>query len=166
MVKNPPVRQEIQVHFWVRNIPWKRKWKPTTIFLPGKFHGQRSLAGFKRVRHELETKQQSSKNTKVHLIPRATLSQGLPYPRSTSSQGPPHPKVHLIPRSTLPKVHLIPRSTSSQDPPHPKVHLTQAQTFPSRCLPISHPELLRSFSLPTIKGLGTQGMVTECILNF
>ena len=95
MVKNPPVRQEIQIHFWVRNTPWKRKWQPTTIFLPGKFHGQRSLAGFKRVRHELETKQQSSKNTKVHLIPRATLSQGLPYPRSTSSQGPPYPSSDL-----------------------------------------------------------------------
>ena len=124
MVKNPPVRQEIQIHFWVRNTPWKRKWQPTTIFLPGKFHGQRSLAGFKRVRHKLETKQQSSKNTKVHLIPRSTLSQGLPYPRSTSSQGPPHPKVHLIPRSTLPKVHLIPRSTSSQGPPYPSSDLS------------------------------------------
>ena len=25
-------------------IPWRRKWKPTPVFLPGKFHGQRSLA--------------------------------------------------------------------------------------------------------------------------
>ena len=29
----------------VGKIPWKRKWQPTLIFLPGKFHGQRSLAG-------------------------------------------------------------------------------------------------------------------------
>ena len=85
MVKNPPVRQEIQIHFWVRNIPWKRKWQPTTIFLPGKFHGQRSLAGFKRVRYKLATKQQSSKNTKVHLIPRSSSSQGPPYPSSDLS---------------------------------------------------------------------------------
>ena len=49
---------------------------------------------------------------------------------------------------------------------NPKVQLTQAQTSPSRCLPISHPELLRSFCLSTIKGLGTQGMATECIFNF
>ena len=30
---------------WVRNIPWKRKWQPIPIFLPGKFYGQRSLLG-------------------------------------------------------------------------------------------------------------------------
>ena len=27
-------------------IPWRRKWKPTPVFLHGKFHGQRSLAGY------------------------------------------------------------------------------------------------------------------------
>ena len=26
-------------------IPWGRKWQPTPAFLPGKFHGQGSLAG-------------------------------------------------------------------------------------------------------------------------
>ena len=26
--------------------PWRRKWQPTPIFLPGKFHGQRNLAGY------------------------------------------------------------------------------------------------------------------------
>ena len=30
---------------WVGKIPWSRKWQPTPVFLPGKFHGQRSLAG-------------------------------------------------------------------------------------------------------------------------
>ena len=30
---------------WVRNIPWRRKWQPTPVFLPRKFHGQRSLEG-------------------------------------------------------------------------------------------------------------------------
>ena len=28
---------------WVRKIPWWRKWQPTPVFLPEKFHGQRSL---------------------------------------------------------------------------------------------------------------------------
>ena len=28
---------------WVRKIPWRRKWEPTPVFLPGKSHGQRSL---------------------------------------------------------------------------------------------------------------------------
>ena len=31
---------------WVEKIPWRRAWLPTPVFLPGKFHGQRSLAGY------------------------------------------------------------------------------------------------------------------------
>ena len=29
---------------WVRKITWRRKWQPTPVSLPGKSHGQRSLA--------------------------------------------------------------------------------------------------------------------------
>ena len=29
----------------VRTIPWRRAWQPTPVFLPGEFHGQRSLVG-------------------------------------------------------------------------------------------------------------------------
>ena len=37
-------------HFnpWVGNIPWRRKWQPTPVFLPGNSHGQRSLVGLVR----------------------------------------------------------------------------------------------------------------------
>ena len=31
---------------WVRKIPWRKKWHPTPVFLPGKSHWQRSLAGW------------------------------------------------------------------------------------------------------------------------
>ena len=31
---------------WVAEIPWRRKWQPTPVPLPGKSHGQRSLAGY------------------------------------------------------------------------------------------------------------------------
>ena len=31
---------------WIRKIPWNRKWQPTPVFLPGKSHEQRSLAGY------------------------------------------------------------------------------------------------------------------------
>ena len=31
---------------WVKKISRRRKWKLTPIFLPGKFHGQRSLVGY------------------------------------------------------------------------------------------------------------------------
>jgi len=30
---------------WVEKIPWRKKWQPTPVFLPGISHGQRSLAG-------------------------------------------------------------------------------------------------------------------------
>ena len=48
---------------WFGKIPWRRRWQPTPVFLPGKSHGQRSLAGYspwgcKWVRHNLVTKQQ------------------------------------------------------------------------------------------------------------
>ena len=29
---------------WVGNIPWRRAWQPTPVFLPGESHGQKSLA--------------------------------------------------------------------------------------------------------------------------
>ena len=29
---------------WVREISWRRKWQPTLVSLPGRSHGQRSLA--------------------------------------------------------------------------------------------------------------------------
>ena len=31
---------------WVGKIPWRWKWQPTPVFLPRKFHGQRSLVGY------------------------------------------------------------------------------------------------------------------------
>ena len=31
---------------WVGKIPWKRKWRPIPVFLPGKLHEQRSLEGY------------------------------------------------------------------------------------------------------------------------
>ena len=34
---------------WVRKIPWRRKWQPTPVFLPGKSHGQRSLVDLAKI---------------------------------------------------------------------------------------------------------------------
>ena len=47
---------------WVRKIPWRRRWQPPAVNLPGKSHGQRSLVaysprGCKRVRHDLVAQQ-------------------------------------------------------------------------------------------------------------
>ena len=45
MVKNPPANEgdkRCEFDPWVGKIPWRRKWQSTAVFLPGKFHGQRS----------------------------------------------------------------------------------------------------------------------------
>jgi len=48
--------QEIQerqgFNSWVRKIPWSKEWQPTPIFLPGKFHEQRSLSGYSPWAHK------------------------------------------------------------------------------------------------------------------
>ena len=31
---------------WVGKIPWRRKWQPTPVLLPGKFYGWRNLVGY------------------------------------------------------------------------------------------------------------------------
>ena len=46
MVKTLPAMQENQVRSLGQKIPWRRKCLPTSVFLPGEFHGQRSLAGY------------------------------------------------------------------------------------------------------------------------
>ena len=41
--------------------PWRREWQSTPVFLPGKFHGQRSLVGYSpRGRKESDTSEQRS----------------------------------------------------------------------------------------------------------
>ena len=34
------------------NIPWRRKWQPTPVFLPGESHGRRSLVGYRPWGHK------------------------------------------------------------------------------------------------------------------
>ena len=36
----------------VGKINWRREWLPTLVFLPGEFHGQRSLAGYSSWGHK------------------------------------------------------------------------------------------------------------------
>ena len=63
VVKNPPAMKETRAWSLGWGITWRRKWKPTAVFLPGRSHGWRSLVGYsprgcKRVGHNLVTKQQ------------------------------------------------------------------------------------------------------------
>ena len=51
-VKNWPAMQETEMPSLGQKIPWRRKWKPTPVFLPGKSHGQRSLVGYSPNSHK------------------------------------------------------------------------------------------------------------------
>ena len=46
MVKSLPQMWETQVRSLGQEDPLKKKMQPTPVFLPGKSHGQRSLAGY------------------------------------------------------------------------------------------------------------------------
>ena len=46
MVKDLPAMWETEFNPWVGKIPWRREWLLTQVFLPGKFHEQRSLVGY------------------------------------------------------------------------------------------------------------------------
>ena len=88
---------------WVRKIPWRRKWKSTPVFLPGKAHGQRSLEvyrqwGHKRIGHHLPTKQQQqmldallfncsfmSNSLRSHGLQHARLPWPSPFPWACSN---------------------------------------------------------------------------------
>ena len=57
---------------WVRKIPWRRKWQLVPLFLPGKFHGQRSLERkqsmwLQSVRHDLVTEHNLVLQVESHL---------------------------------------------------------------------------------------------------
>ena len=45
-VKNLPAMQEPQDQSLGEKIPWRGKWQPTSVFLPEKSYGQKSLAGY------------------------------------------------------------------------------------------------------------------------
>ena len=66
-VKNLPATQESWFDLWVGKIPWKREWLPTPVFLPRKFHGQRSLEGYSPwVPKESDTERLTHTHTHTH----------------------------------------------------------------------------------------------------
>ena len=45
-VKRLPAMQDTRVRSLGWEDPWRRKWQPTPVSLPGESHGQRSLVGY------------------------------------------------------------------------------------------------------------------------
>ena len=79
---------------WVGKIPWRREWLPTPVFLPGKSHRQRNLAGYSSVR--------LLSCVRLFVTPRTAARQAsLSF---TNSQSPPKP---MSIESVMPSNHLI-----------------------------------------------------------
>ena len=83
VVKNQSAMQEtcrtLGFNPWVRKIPWKRKWQPTPVSLPGKSHGQRSMAGYSPWGHrESDTAEHSAPRTiRMNFSPRCHYQEKL-----------------------------------------------------------------------------------------
>ena len=46
MVKNLPAKMWERFNSWIRKIPWRKEWLLSPVFMPGEFHGQRSVVGY------------------------------------------------------------------------------------------------------------------------
>ena len=49
--------------------PWRKAWQPTPVFLPGEFHGQRSLDGYSPWGHKvLDTTEKLTHTDKLSVL--------------------------------------------------------------------------------------------------
>ena len=66
-------------HPWIGKIPWRRRWQPPSLFLPGRSHGQRSLAGYRSWgRKERDLTEYTHTHTHTHT--HTPLAQPRPLP--------------------------------------------------------------------------------------
>ena len=128
---------------WVRKIPWRRKWQPLPVVLPGKSHGQRSLAGYSpwAGKESDMTERLSTKHTaflngllwrywhRISYKLRGNWSDRSQWLTRAGAPSPPH--------GGKPGCHLCPRARTLQIP-HPDFFL-----LPSISLPFPFCFLLR-----------------------
>ena len=90
MVKNLPSMQETHVQSLGQEDPWRKEWQTTPVFLPGKFHAQRSLARYSpwgcKVSHDWATNTFTSlfSCTKYLWIPTCALLFSLTFLRNST----------------------------------------------------------------------------------
>ena len=70
-LKNLSVMWRSRFDSFIRKIPWRRKWQPTPVLLPGEFHGQRRLVGYspwgsQKVSHNWATNTHTDTQTHTH----------------------------------------------------------------------------------------------------
>ena len=87
-------------HPWVGKILWRRKWQATPIFLPGKCHGQRSLAGYSPRGHKMKAKCWSLNHVRLFATPWTVACQAPPsmgFSRQEYWSGVPFPSPEYLP---------------------------------------------------------------------
>ena len=77
--------QETQIQSFGK-IPWRRKWQPTPVFLPGKFHRQRTLTIYSPWSHKESGMTWQLNNNKIAIYPKRTDT----WPREWSAQSCPN----------------------------------------------------------------------------
>ena len=83
-------------HPWFGKIPWRRKWQPTPVFLPGKSHGQSSLVAYCPGGCK-------ESHTAEHMCTHAQLCPILCKPTDCSMLG--FPVLHCLPEFVQTRVH-------------------------------------------------------------
>ena len=113
---------------WVRKISWRRR-KNTLVFLPGKFHGQRSLEGYSSWYCKESDRTEHNAHISVQFSSVAQLCLTLCDPMNCSNPG--FPVHHQLLESTQTHVYCvgdaIQPSHPQSSPSPPALNLSQHQ---------------------------------------
>ena len=74
MIQNLPTMKETQVRFLVQKDPLEEGWLLTPLFLPGEFHGQRSLASYSPWSHKQSDTTEQLTHTHIHNVGKSSKS--------------------------------------------------------------------------------------------
>ena len=79
MVKNVLQCRRPRFDPWVRKIPWRRKWQPTPVLLPGESHARKSLGGLQSVELDRTERQtlSLSRTKEIEAAPEAFVERSI-----------------------------------------------------------------------------------------
>ena len=117
---------------WVGKVPWRRKWQPTPVFLPGESRGQRNLVGYSLWSCKaLDTSEQLTLFTSLFFI-HVSHNHRLQNITHTHTRTHTHLHSHLLPPSCVCAFKLLYRTCAQMShthtPPHTYIHTAWAST--------------------------------------